>query len=191
VGYSKGTPDILEAVTAYPELAGRVVAVVSLAGAVGGSPLADDTSQAKANMLTMVPGSRCDKEEGDNDAVASLRTDVRRDWLAEHELPAHIRYYSVVSFPRPERVSWALRHSYLLLGELDSRNDTQLIFFDQLIPGSTVVAILDADHWAVAVPVARSHSLIGSSLVNHNDFPREALLEALLRYLEEDLAGTP
>ena len=40
VGYSKGTPDILEAVAAYPALQQRVAAVVSIAGAVGGTPLA-------------------------------------------------------------------------------------------------------------------------------------------------------
>jgi pimeloyl-ACP methyl ester carboxylesterase len=187
VGYSKGAPDALEAVATFPEVGERVVAVISLSGSVYGSPLADDASQATANMLSIVPGSRCDKESGDNDAVASLRPAVRRSWLEQHPLPEHIRYYSMVSFPHPERVSWALRHSYLTLAEVDSRNDTQMIFFDQLIPGSTVVAVLNADHWAVAVPVERSHHLIGSTLVNRNDYPREALLEALLRYLEEDL----
>src|SRR5215469_4166074 len=33
VGYSKGAPDLLEAVVAYPEIRSRVVAVVSIAGA--------------------------------------------------------------------------------------------------------------------------------------------------------------
>jgi hypothetical protein len=59
--------------------------------------------------------------------------------------------------------------------------------FDQIIPGSTLVAFLNADHWAVAVPVARQHPFVGSILVDHNDYPREAFLEALLRYIEEDL----
>jgi len=36
------------------------------------------------------------------------------------------------------------------------------------------------------VPVARSHSVVGSTLVDQNDYPREAFLEALLRYVEED-----
>lgn len=48
---------------------------------------------------------------------------------------------------------------------------------------------LNADHWALAVPMARSHPALGSTLVNHNDFPREALLEAVLRMVEEDLAA--
>ena len=186
-GYSKGAPDILEAVVAYPDLAQRVAAVVSLAGSVRGSPLANDATQAQANMLTMVPGSKCEEEHGDNAAVVSLRTGVRQQWLAEHPLPEHIRYYSVVTFPEPERVSWALKNGYKLLGEQDFRNDTQVIIFDQIIPGSTVTAFVNADHWAIAVPVSRQHPLLGKTLVDQNDYPREAFLEALLRYLEEDL----
>lgn len=189
VGYSKGTPDILEAVTEYPEVVGnRTAAVVSLAGSVRGSPLADDATQAHANMLTMVPGSACEEEQGDNDAVASLRTDLRRQWLEDNPLPANIRYYSVVTFPDPERISWALRKSYLLLGQQDDRNDTQVIIFDQIVPRSTLTALVNADHWAIAVPITRGHPFLGKTAVDHNDYPREALAEALLRFVEEDLA---
>ena len=186
-GYSKGAPDILTAVVAYPELQQRVVAVVSVAGSVAGSPLADDATQGQANMLIHVPGSTCD--EGDNGAVASLRTAVRQQWLADNPLPQQIRYYSVVTYPEPERVSWGLRNGYRILGGVDPRNDTQVLIPDQMIPGSTLVAFVNADHWAIAVPVAREHEFIGSTLVNRNDYPREAFLEALLRYVEEDLAS--
>ncbi|WP_207796503.1 hypothetical protein [Pseudohalioglobus lutimaris] len=186
-GYSKGAPDILQALVSYPELAEKTVAVLALAGAVKGSPLAEDATQAQANMLSMVPGSRCEKEDGDNAAVSSLVPAVREQWLRDNPLPAHIRYYSAVAFPEPDRVSWALQKSYLLLGQSDSRNDTQLIVFDQIIPQSTVFALLNADHWAVAVPIARNHPVAGSTILNHNDYPREAFLEAVLRYLEEAL----
>lgn len=188
LGYSKGSPDILTAIVEYPELAKRVDAVISLAGAVGGSPLSEEATQAKANMLTVLPGSRCEEEDGDNDAVNSLRPDVRRAWLKANPLPQDIRYYSVITFPEPDRVSWALKNSYVLLGETDIRNDTQLVIFDQFIPGSKVAAVVNADHWAIAVPIARSHAILGDTLVNKNDFPREAFMEALLRYVEEDIA---
>ena len=39
IGYSKGTPDILEAVVNHPEAMHRVAAVVSFAGVVGGTPI--------------------------------------------------------------------------------------------------------------------------------------------------------
>jgi len=188
LGYSKGSPDILTAIVEYPELAKRVDAVISLAGAVGGSPLSEEATQAKANMLTVLPGAKCEEEDGDNDAINSLRPDVRRAWLKDNPLPSHIRYYSVITFPEPDRVSWALKNSYLVLGETDMRNDTQLVIFDQFVPGSKVAAVVNADHWAIAVPVARSHPMVAGSLVNRNDFPREAFLEALFRYVEEDIA---
>ncbi len=187
-GYSKGAPDILEAVTRYPELARRVSAVVSLSGAVQGSPLAENSNQGQANMLTLVPGSQCEEEHGDNAAVASLQPETRHQWFEDNTLPAHIHYYSVVTFPEPGRVSWALKKTWLLLGEFDANNDTQVIIYDQLVPGSRLVALVNADHWAMAVPVSRGHPLVAGSLVNHNDYPREAFLEALLRYIEEDLA---
>ncbi len=186
-GYSKGAPDILEALVSYPELRRRVRAVVSMAGVVHGSPLAESATQGQANLMTLVPGSECDKDDGDNDAVRSLLPAAREQWLAEHPLPPEIRYFSVVSFPQPDRVSLVLKTAYAKLSHWDVRNDGQATWLDQIIPGSSVVALLNADHWAVAVPVARSHGVLGSTLVNHNDYPREAMLEALLRYLEEQL----
>jgi hypothetical protein len=107
VGYSKGAPDILEAVVAYPEIRRRVAAVVSAAA------------------------------------------------------------------------------------RIDARNDSQVIFYDQVIPGSTLVGYINADHWALAVPVARTHSTIGSMFVTQNAYPREALVEVLLRFVEEDLSAAP
>jgi hypothetical protein len=193
MGYSKGTPDILEALVRFPQLAEQVTAVLSLAGSVKGSPLADKATQGQANLLTRFPGSKCDKgeegEEGEEGAVNSLRTDVRQAWLAENPLPTNVRYYSVVTYPDYDRVSWGLRKSYLALSGVDARNDTQVLVYDQIIPQSNLVAFINADHWAIAVPVSRKHAFVGSTFVNHNDYPREALLEALLRYIEEDLAG--
>ena len=61
IGYSKGAPDSLTALVEYPEVAERVAAMVSVAGAVKGSPLADDVSQGQANLLALFPGSECEK----------------------------------------------------------------------------------------------------------------------------------
>ena len=187
VGYSKGAPDILEALVAYPEIRSRVAAVVSAAGAIGGSPLADDSEQSQAALMRHFPGATC--SPGDGGGVASLRTGPRRAWLATNPLPSGPRYYSLATFPDPERISAVLKSSYRKLASIDARNDSQVIFYDQLIPGSTLVGYLNADHWAVAVPVARSHEKIGSWFVTENAYPREALLEAVLRFVEEDLSG--
>ena len=76
VGYSKGISDILDAVVAYPEIRSRVAAVVSVAGAVGGSPLANDAEQYQADLLRYFPGATCNP--GDGGGVASLRPATRQ-----------------------------------------------------------------------------------------------------------------
>ena len=185
IGYSKGAPDILEAVVSYPEIRPRVAAVVSAGGAVGGSPLANDADQSQLAILQRWPGARC--TPGDGRAVESLRPGTRQAWLAGNTLPGDLPYYSVVTFPEPGRISRVLSAGYTKLSRVDARNDSQMLFYDQVIPGSTLVGYLNADHWALGVPIARSHPLLGSTLVSHNTYPREALLEALLRFVEWDL----
>jgi hypothetical protein len=189
LGYSKGATDILEAVVDYPEIRGRIAAVVSIAGSVGGSPLANDVSESQLGLLTHWPDARC--TAGDGGALESLRPATRKDWLARNPLPEEIPYYSLVTYPEPDRISSVLRSSYRKLSKVDARNDSQLLFYDQVIPGGALLGYLNADHWALAVPVSRSHKAIGATLVDHNDFPREALLEALLRFIEEQLAASP
>ncbi len=185
IGYSKGAPDILEALVAYPELQDRVVAVVSLAGVIGGSPLAYDASQSILALLQFFPGARC--ERGDDGALNSLKPSVRQGWLARNPLPRTIRFYSLVTYPDPDQISTLLRPSYDILSQVDSRNDSQVVFYDQVIPGSVVLGYLNADHWAAAIPVGRSHPALAATLVDKNAFPREVLMEAVLRFIEEDI----
>ena len=187
VGYSKGAPDILEAVATYPEIRGRIAAVVSIAGAIGGSPLANDATQDQANLMRYFPGASCGP--GDGGAVESLLPTTRKAWLALNALPRDIRYYSLVTLPQPERVSLILRGSRDKLAQVDARNDSQVIFYDQVVPGSTLMGYLNADHWAVVLPINRTRGGAASIAVTQNAFPREALTEALLRFVEEDLAS--
>jgi hypothetical protein len=186
IGYSKGAPDILEAIVSYPEVHKRVAAVVSAAGAIGGSPLANDATQSQLELMRHWPKAQC--SIGDGGALESLRPATRKAWLSKNPLPPEIPFYSLVTYPNPERISTVLLSSYEKLSRVDARNDGQLLFYDQIIPGSTLLGYVNADHWALTVPIARSHSMLGSTFVDHNHYPREALLEALLRFVEEDLA---
>ncbi len=188
VGYSKGAPDLLEAVVTYPEIRPYIAAVVSVAGAVGGSPLANLAKESDLNLLRHIPDSSC--TTGDGRAVESLRPAVRRQWLQDNPLPDSLRYYSLVTYPSPEQVSSILKSMQKKLAAVDPRNDSQVIFYDQVIPGSTLMGYLNADHWAIAVPIAESHPFIGRHFVDKNEYPREAILEAILRFIEEDL-GPP
>ncbi len=184
LGYSKGGTDVLEA-AADPAVGARVAAVVTLAGAINGSPLADKAPKALLELLGYVPGTDCGP--GDGGALESLRRGHRMSWLASHRLSPAICYYSLVAFTGRDQVSSLLRPSYEDLSLIDPRNDGQLIFYDQIIPGSTLLGYLNGDHWAVAVPIAREHPVIGPLVIDHNAFPREILLEAILKYVEEDL----
>lgn len=186
LGYSKGVPDILEALQGYPEILPHAVAVISVAGAIGGSPLANTTSQQTLQTaFEWVPGSDCSNNDGG--ALQSLRPLVRQQWLADNPLPASLRYYSVVAYPQPENISQALEPSYKKLSQIDSRNDGQLLFYNQIIPGSKLLAYVNADHFAMAIPIARKHDIIASMAIDKNAFPRELLMQAMLHYVEADL----
>ena len=187
VGYSKGAPDILTALVNHPEILPYVAAVVSVAGAVGGSPLAYDATEGQLDLLRHAPNADC--SAGDGKGVESLRPAVRQQWLSENPLPPEIPYYSLVTYPLPDRVSSILKGTHRKLSQIDPRNDSQVIFYDQVIPGSSLMGYLNADHWAAAVPIAEEHPFIGRHFVDKNDFPRTAVAEALMRFIEEDLAN--
>ncbi|WP_200375963.1 hypothetical protein [Thiocystis violacea] len=156
IGYSKGAPDILEALVSYPEIRTRVAAIVSVAGAVGGSPLANDAEQSQLALLQHWPGARC--PPGDGGAVESLRPGTRQAWLAQHPLPPGLPYYSLVTFPQPERISSVLKSSYRKLSRVDARNDSQVLFFDQVIPGSALMGYYLIPSNFAAVPAACRHT---------------------------------
>lgn len=137
IAHSKGLVDTLEALVTYPELPPRILAVVSLAGAVGGSPLADRMPDALVRITANMPGLECG--DGDGSALDSLRPQARRDWLEAHPLPGAVRYYSLLATPAPARVSSGLGFTWKLLGGEDVENDGNLLAPDQLVPGSTLV----------------------------------------------------
>jgi hypothetical protein len=186
IGYSKGAPDILEAIVDYPEIRERIAAVVSVAGAIGGSPVADEVTQEKLGLLKNWPGADC--SSGDGGALESLSPETRDAWLAENAVPQGIPYYSLATCPEPDNISPVLKPSYKKLRGADPRNDGMMLFDDQLVPGSTFLGCVNADHWAVSVPIARSHPNIAALFVDENEYPREALAEAVMRFVEEDLS---
>jgi len=185
IGYSKGVPDILQALVEYPEIAGRVAAVVSVAGAVGGTPLTESMGELQKNIMGRNPVVAC--PPGVGDPMASLQRSTRQRWLSQNRLPPGVKYFSLVSFAGREDISTVLQVNYDRLAEIDPRNDSQLIFYDQIIPGSTLLGYVRADHWAVAMPFSQDR--VAPVLIDRNEFPREVLLESILRFVEEKLGG--
>jgi hypothetical protein len=182
IGYSKGANDILEFLVRYPDAAARVESVVSVAGAIGGSPLAGQAGGAYDLLVDWIPSSRC--APGDGGVLDSLREETRRDWLANNPLPGHVQYFSVAAFTTRARVARALATSWKLLLKHDRHNDGQLLARDALIPGSTLLGYLDADHWSAAIDVESVHPVLGTR-PDPLPFPRAALLEAILLQLAE------
>ena len=185
LAHSKGALDMLRFLVDFPEEAAQITALVSVAGAVNGSPLASSLGTLLTELSREIPRVICDT--GDLGAFDSLKRKNRLTWLAEKSLPDGVRYYSVAGIAGPGRVSAGLQPSYELLANIDPRNDGMLLFYDQVIPGATLLGYANADHWAIVYPVAELQPELGSSLATRNDYPREALLEAILLYLSEDL----
>jgi hypothetical protein len=187
VGHSKGAVDILEFMVAYPNLSARVSAVVSVAGAINGSPLADAAGDLYQGSLKDAPLPGC--APGDGGAFASLEPSRRLNWLLAHPLPQTARYFSLVAFTRADAVSGPLRPFAAALAEIDPRNDGQLVFYDQVIPGATLLGYANADHWAVAVPIEEKSPILATLVTGHNWYPRDVLVEAIVLYTAEQLAS--
>lgn len=183
VGYSKGTIDILHFLVDHPELARHVDALVSYAGAVNGSALAEVFPQILIDTAIVLGGS----DPGDSAGFHALKPSVQMSWLAANPLPTHIKYFSLVSYTDRENVSGVLTDGYDRLSQINPKNDGQLIFYDQVLPRSTLLGYANADHWAIALAFSEKSPTMASTVVTRNVFPREALLEAVLLYVREKL----
>lgn len=185
VGYSKGTSDILETLGAYPRSIPPGSAIVSIAGVVAGTPIADRWEALYAGVGWMpLPGCG----PGDRRGVASLTRRHRLAWLAANPLPRDRSYYSLAAYADRRAISRMLRPFNRQLSTIDGRNDGQLLIQDAVVPGGYLLGYANADHWAVALPLARNRSLLGRlsrPFASRNAYPREVLLEAIVRIIEE------
>ncbi len=183
IGYSKGCADCLHMLGEYTDTQPAVRALVSLAGVVYGTPLAKDPSWALRKLLQYapLPGTPF----GDGQAIVDLSYTVRRQWLEDHPLPPTLYRATIAAAPSPARVSRVLKRSYRTLATLNPANDSQVIDVDTILPDGDLLAIVNADHWAVALPVKERLPLIARLLVNQNSFPRNVLLHALIDHLCE------
>ena len=186
IGHSKGAVDALQLIVEHPEARSRLAALVSLAGAIGGSPLANLGSQGSLRAAAWLPGLACGA--GDLGAIESLRPATRQSWLARHRLPPDVRVYSIATMPDPARLAPGLVASYGLLERIDPRNDGNVLTHDQVIPGSTLLGYVDADHWSIGANLQASPNAIVRAAAGSEPFPRRALIEAILRTIVEDTA---
>jgi len=185
VGYSKGAVDIEEALVRNPAAVPAVAAVASVSGAVGGSPIAETLPAQAQQWIKMFHFGSC---QGDLDAAfRSLRKDVRHAFLSAYpSLP--VPAYSLTAVSERADTSKALLESWQILSVYGPEEDGQVMKLDALFPGAMDLGSVRGDHFAVALPLDTAGNGDLATALDHNRFPRTALLESLLRYVIGDLA---
>lgn len=208
VGY-RGTPDALTMLAEHPEVAARVKAFVSWAGAAGGSYLADQLAPLVADvdvgaflegtggkvLRRLMPAAefnRITRREDEFDlpgAVRDLRTDVRTQFLDQHRglLDAlRVPFISVAGAVRVSDVPYFQALTTVQLARHDRINDMQVTRSQTHVPvtASAHLATLRADHWDMAYDAFPRQLRFGSRRLSH-PLPRTAMVGATLALLAE------
>jgi hypothetical protein len=183
--YSKGLVDLLDFMVRYPDLARPIAAVVSVAGASNGSPLADRMHAIYRSLGAKFPLPGCARGTGEE--IVDLRPDTRIAWWQDHGESLTVPIFTLVAAPQPDRVSPATRATYNELARIDPRNDGKLLWQDQIPPRSHLLGYVNADHWSIAVPVLKEAPK--ASFLFRDTAPRTALAQAAIEVVAATLAA--
>jgi hypothetical protein len=209
VGYSKGAPDALTMLAEHPEAAGRVKAMVSWAGAAGGSYLADAAAPLLADidvdafldgaggkvLRRFMPAAdfdRITRREDEFDvpgAIGDLRTGVRRGFLDEHRGlldDLGVPFVSVAGAVRARDVPYFQTLAALQVSRRERHNDMQVTVSQTKVPvaASAHVGTLRAHHWDMAYDAWPEQFTMRSRRLAH-PLPRTAVLGATIALLAE------
>jgi len=184
VSYSKGSPDVQEALANDAQARNAVAAHVTIAGAVGGSPIAETMPAIAQRYAGMLKLGTCDGNVAD--AFKSLRQDVRKQFLQDHPDPL-VPSFSLAAVSDETTTSKMLLEAWKLLTAYDPRTDSQLLLSDALIPGGDFLGTLHADHLAVALNYENVAESSIKAFTDHNHYPRVALFEAAVRFAAANL----
>ncbi len=184
VGYSKGAVDVQEALVRDSDAASAVAAVITVSGAMGGSPIAEALPAQAERWIKMFHYGSC---QGDlNAAFKSLRKDVRQAFLSAYPNPV-APTYSLSAVSEKTNTSKALLESWQLLSVYGPDEDGQILKLDAIASGAANLGSVRADHFAVALPLDAAGGGELAAALDHNRYPRTALLESLLRFVIQDL----
>ncbi len=190
LGYSKGAVDLQAAILRVPQtspaLQSRVKALITVAGAVGGSRVYDQVADPESLAAFLSHFRFFDCPPGKRD-FRSLSRQQRQNFLHLHwrEL-GRVPTYALTAVSTPEETSRVLRPLWQQLSVYGVEQDSQMAQPEQIPPGAVYLGIARADHWAVALPMENDRKL--RFFADRNHYPRAALLEALLRFVVADLA---
>jgi hypothetical protein len=178
VGHSKGAADLQLAL--QDTAADQVAAFVSIAGAVGGSLLAD-LAEGRGLLRHVDVSDSCAGKLGA--ALDSIQTSVRHAFAITHP-DAPVPSYSLVAASTFANTSKILLPTWGLLGAgFRGKEDGMLMAADGTLPGAKFLGTALADHVAVAHDFERTHM---GKLYDKGHFPRAALLEAVVRFIEAE-----
>jgi hypothetical protein len=184
VGYSKGGPDIQVTLAQEADVVNQVAAFVTVAGASGGSPIADLLPQVTEKYMKTVPLKSC---QGDlSTGFRSLKRETRQAFLAAHPIPT-VPTYSLIAKADQSTTSKALLETWRALLSYGTDEDGQLLKDDAIVPGAKFLGAALADHFAVALPFDKSADSAIRSGMDKASYPRAALLESLIRFVTADL----
>ena len=150
VGHSKGADELLQMLVDRPDIAARVDGMLSVAGALQGSPLASELQGVYGVTLAIMPLAGCDRGEGD--PVGDLTAASRAAWWRANGDAITTPVYTLVTLPAFSHLSPSLLWTYARLSSDTPDNDGMLRVQDQVVPSSRLLGVLNADHLAVAIP---------------------------------------
>ncbi len=207
MGYSKGAPDTMALLVNHPEIGERVRAVFNWAGAIGGSPLADDMyetiqdtnipkgkEELKSVLGIMAPiilesGPIRRLEEYDvKTAIKHITTDYRKNFFKKHEETLdslNIPFFNLTGSTSADEVPFFQTQGYMQLHRYDSNNDMQVTQDDAKlhISMATDLAMLHGHHWDVSYDPFPRLMRVGPNL--DHPFPKEAAVAAIIQLCAE------
>jgi pimeloyl-ACP methyl ester carboxylesterase len=192
VAHSKGAADAMVALKLYPAQLSRVKALITIAGAVGGSWLVDDLMDLNESILRRMklpcaPAARIAADNG----IDSMQRKNRQEFLAATE--PMWRAYSISAVSTKDNTSKVLMPLWRRLEPYGKEQDSHIMEREAIVPGGAFLGRALGDHWAVANPFDGNPKVKKDVLkiVNHNRYPRPALIEAAVRLVTEDLKAHP
>lgn len=194
LAYSKGVTDTLHFLASHNKQSeNKIDAFISIAGVVNGTGIGD-TKDFLLKWLAQLPNDKCPIQ--DDDGIDSISFAKQFDWLSRHRelFGEKFAMYSLLNSSPAANTSVAFKKFWIYLDKYWGQNDGQVNLVNQVLPNSKILGHANADHWAIALPFRHqkneSLSLVNrlvAQLATKNQYPREALLEAILEIVVYDL----
>jgi pimeloyl-ACP methyl ester carboxylesterase len=150
IGHSKGAVEALELLVERPDVASKVAGVLTVAGALQGSPLADQLDGLYTITFGAFPFAKCDRGEGD--PIFDLQPAQRAQWWLRNGPKLRVPVYSIVAVPELDRLSPTLLTPFALLSQTSRYNDGMLLARDQAAAAGNLLGIVNADHLTAGIP---------------------------------------